>query len=177
MLRDSDKQLIIAHYELKNNKKFTLEQLFHSLNKLFTATVIQEYTFCQNFFCLEEDEIMVFFVSIFKQSMTLVLDRLKGWVAGTEDVYSLLIMKCLILQSKQGLLKRKFHGLDHYIGEPHQTSSTRPSTRASPFCSRRSSRTWPRPTRAFCASSPIRRASRSCSASRRSSVWGCARST
>ena len=116
LLKDVEKQLIIAHYELKNNKKFTLEQLFHSLNKLFTATVIQEYTFCQNFFCLEEDEIMVFFVSIFKQSMTLVLERLKQWVAGTEDVYSLLIMKCLILQSKEGLLRRKFHGLDHYIG-------------------------------------------------------------
>jgi hypothetical protein len=112
--------LIIAHYELKNNKKFTLEQLFHSLNKLFSATVIQEYTFCQNFFCLEEDEMLVFFVSIFKQSMTLVLDRLKNWISSTEDIYALLIMKCLIIQSKEGLLKRKFHGLDHYIGKPNK---------------------------------------------------------
>lgn len=170
-MRDSDKQLIIAHYELKNNKKFTLEQLFHSLNKLFTATVIQEYTFCQNFFCLEEDEIMVFFVSIFKQSMTLVLDRLKHWVAGTEDIYSLLIMKCLVLQSKQGLLKRKFHGLDHYVGDSHQTNSTRPSTRGFPFCCRMSSPIWPRPTRAFSVNSPTPKASKNCSANRLFSVW------
>lgn len=102
-----------------------MEQLFHSLNKLFTATVIQEYTFCQNFFCLEEDEIMVFFVSIFKQSMNLVLERLKAWVSATEDLYSLLIMKCLIIQSKEGLLKRKFHALDHYIGKFHKMNLIR----------------------------------------------------
>lgn len=65
---------------------------------------------------------MVFFVSIFKQSMTLVLDRLKNWVSGTEDIYALLIMKCLVIQSKEGLLKRKFHALDHYIGRPNQTN-------------------------------------------------------
>lgn len=117
VVRDSEKLLIIAHYESKNNKKFTLEQLFHSLNKLFTATVIQEFTFCQNFFCLEDDEIMVFFISIFKQSLDLVLDRLKGWVDHSKDIYALLIIYCLLIQSKEALLKRKFHALDHYIGK------------------------------------------------------------
>ena len=116
ILKDTERQLIIAHYESKNNKRFPMEQLFRSLNKLFSATVIQEFTFCQNFFCLEDDEILVLFVSIFKQSMTLVLEKLKNWIGNTQDIYALLIMNCLVIESKQGLIKRNFHALDHYIG-------------------------------------------------------------
>jgi choline-glycine betaine transporter len=120
---------------------------------------------------LEEDEIMVFFVSIFKQSMTLVLDRLKNWVSGTEDIYALLIMKCLIIQSKEGLLKRKFHALDHYIGNLNKTSLTRLSTPKSPFCYHKYFQISPQLILVFCVNSRIQKDQTNFFANRLSSAW------
>ena len=117
MLNEQEEYLIIAHYESKNNKKFYLEQIFRSLDKLLVATVIQEYTFCQNFFCLTEDESIVFFATIFKQSIMMVLDKIRMWASQVNDFYALLLIGCVIGETKTSLSARKFNALDFYINQ------------------------------------------------------------
>lgn len=116
-LKEQDDYLIIAHFESKNNKKFFLEQVFRSLDKLLVATVIQEFTFCQNFFCLTEDESVVFFATIFKQSIVLVLDKVRAWIGQTQDFYALLLIGCLIGDTKANLAARRFTALEFYINQ------------------------------------------------------------
>lgn len=115
ILNEQDEYLIIAHYESKNNKKFFLEQIFKSLDKLLVATVIQEFTFCQNFFCLTEDESIVFFATIFKQSIIMILDKIRIWIGQVNDFYALLLIGCILCETKNTLLSRKFNALDYYI--------------------------------------------------------------
>jgi len=117
ILGELDEQLIIAHFESKNNKKFFLEQIFKSLDKLVAATIIQEFTFCQNFFCLTDEESIIFFATIFKQSTIMVLDRIRAWIAQTNDIYGLLLTGCILTNTKETLAQRKFVALDYYTSQ------------------------------------------------------------
>ena len=117
IINDQDDQLIIAHYESKANKRFTLEKVFQSLNKLLISTVVQEYAFCQNFFCLTDEESLVFFASIFKQSVTLAIDRVKQWIFNCQDLYGVLLIACVLLDKKEALKKRNFVAMEHYFNQ------------------------------------------------------------
>ena len=48
--------------------------------------------------------------------MTNVLEKLRMWIGQSKDIYALLMMAVILIRSKENLLKRKFHALDHYIG-------------------------------------------------------------
>lgn len=115
IMESLDEQLIIAHYESRNNKKFYLEQIFQSLNKLLVATIIQEYTFCQNFFCLTDEESLVFFATIFKHSCIFVMEKMKQWIVNANDIYGVLLISCILLKTKENLHKRNFIALDLYF--------------------------------------------------------------
>lgn len=117
IINDQDDQLIIAHYESKANKRFYLERVFQSLNKLMIATVIQEYAFCQNFFCLTDEESLVFFASIFKQSVNFVIDKIKGWIFNAQDLYGVLLIACNLLEKKESLKQRNFVAMEHYFNQ------------------------------------------------------------
>lgn len=117
IINDQDDQLIIAHYESKTNKRFYLERVFQSLNKLMIATVIQEYAFCQNFFCLTDEESLVFFASIFKQSVNFVIEKVKGWIFNAQDLYGVLLIACILLEKKESLKQRNFVAMEHYFNQ------------------------------------------------------------
>lgn len=117
LLDNLEEFLIIAHYESKSNKKFPLEQVFQSLNKLLVATIIQEHTFCQNFFCLTQEESLVFFSTIFKHSFLLVMEKVKNWVFYSMDVFAVLLIACILLKTKNSLHSRNIIVLDHYFNQ------------------------------------------------------------
>lgn len=117
IMKELDEQLIIAHYESKANRRFSVERIFQSLNKLLVATVIQEYTFCQNFFCLTDEESLVFFAIIFKQAIMFVINKLKVWINNAQDIYGVLLMACILLEKKEALKQRNFVALDHYFSQ------------------------------------------------------------
>lgn len=117
IVKDMDEQLIIAHYESKTKKPFAVERIFQSLNKLLVATVIQEYTFCQNFFCLTDEESLVFFAIIFSKSVTFVVNKVKQWINNASDIYGVLLIACILLEKKAALRQRNFIALDHYFNQ------------------------------------------------------------
>lgn len=113
-IKEANEQLIMANTDIK---PYDIEMIFNSLNKLLTATVIQEYTFCQNFFCLDDTESLEFFNSIFKPTITFISTKVKTWINDTNDVYGVLLIAFLYLQKKEMLKQRKFIVLSHYFNQ------------------------------------------------------------
>ena len=106
--------LIMAHYESENKATYPLEQVVKSLNHLIFSIVIQEYTFCQNFFCLNDEESIIYFALIFRQSILSALDQLNRWVSQSQHIFTLLLTMEEIQLSKQQLAEKKFNGLEYY---------------------------------------------------------------
>ena len=117
ILTEADDHLIIAHLESRNNRRFFFEEIFRSLDKLVVATIIQEFTFCQNFFCFTEEESIVFFATIFRESIGMVHDRMKAWITQANDFYGLLLVACILTSTKEMLSNRNFTALDYYVGQ------------------------------------------------------------
>lgn len=113
----TDKDILVAHIELKNNNKYPLEVLFISINKLLNESVIQEYCFVQEFFNLTEHQANALFLSIFKDTVLFILEKIKLWVYYSYDFYGILIISIINKKSKEYFSSKNFTILDYYFDQ------------------------------------------------------------
>jgi hypothetical protein len=95
--------VILYNVASQKGQKFTLEQTFKSINKTLIDGVLHEVIFTAEFFNVRSDGAAEIFGPLFRPSVQLFLDFLKKGVAGTFDIYSVLLMLAINDRNRRSL--------------------------------------------------------------------------
>lgn len=101
----------------QKGQKYTLEQIFKSANKSFIDGVLHEVLFTADFFNLRTEGAAEIFGPLFRPSVQLFLDHLKTSVAGTHDIFAVLLMLALNDRNRRTLEEKGCSALDNYFSQ------------------------------------------------------------
>ncbi|DBA84296.1 TPA: hypothetical protein ACH3X2_006350 [Trebouxia sp. C0005] len=110
ILHHLDQPAIIPHVAESENKKFSFELLFRSVNKLLMDTATSEYLFCSDFF----QEAAVFH-ELFAPTLQVVESALAATLPETWDILCLLVMIRINYHHQLIMNKRRIPCLDDYL--------------------------------------------------------------
>eukprot|EP01133_Synstelium_polycarpum_P002503 gene2503-2850_t len=94
LTRATDAPLIIPHVAIKNNKKYTFEQIFRSMNILLLDTVCSEYLFDQQWFAkplVSNHETSGIVKPIFERIFNIFYENIHQYVSASYDCLGILI--------------------------------------------------------------------------------------
>lgn len=83
---NQNNNIIVCHLAQQQNKKFTLEQTFKSINNLLMSTVLSEYIFTLDFFSLKKEHNKIIFEGIFRSSLQFLTENIRNIVNNTNDL-------------------------------------------------------------------------------------------
>lgn len=81
-------------YNVANQKgqKFTIEQIFKSVNKALMDGVLNEVVFTAEFFNVKSEGAIDLFGPIFRPSYNIFLEHLKNTVSSSFDIFGILLI-------------------------------------------------------------------------------------
>lgn len=83
---------IISHVAKKENRKFYIEEVFHSLVRILSDTCTFNFLFVIDFFSIRPDQYQPVFGEIFAKTYQLLIDTLGSILHSTHDILGLLLI-------------------------------------------------------------------------------------
>ena len=109
--------MILYNVAQQKGQKFTLEQVFKSVNKSLIDGVLHEVLFTAEFFNLRSEGAVDIFGPLFRPSLQMFLDHLRKSIASTYDLYGVLLMLAVNEKNKKILSERGCTALDSYFSQ------------------------------------------------------------
>lgn len=106
-------------YNVANQKgqKFTIEQIFKSVNKALMDGVLFEVIFTAEFFNVKSDGAIELFSPLFRPSINVFLEHIRSTVSATFDIFGVLIILAINEKNKQTFNEKEFGALDFYFNQ------------------------------------------------------------
>ena len=89
-LRSND--VILYNVAAVKNQRFTVEQIFKSVNKVLMDGVLNEIVFTAQFFNVKSEGAVELFGPIFRPSLNIFLENVKNTINSTYDLFGLLLI-------------------------------------------------------------------------------------
>ncbi|OMJ73292.1 hypothetical protein SteCoe_28041 [Stentor coeruleus] len=83
---------IVSHVAKKENKKYYIEEVFHSILRILSDTCTFNFLFVMDFFNIRPDQYQPVFGEIFTKTYQLVIDTLASILPGTHDLVGLFLV-------------------------------------------------------------------------------------
>lgn len=109
--------VILYNVAAVKNQRFTVEQIFKSVNKVLMDGVLNEIVFSGEFFNVKSEGAVELFGPIFRPSLNIFLDNVKSTINSTFDLFGLLLILAINEKNKQTFRERKFGALDFYFDQ------------------------------------------------------------
>jgi hypothetical protein len=97
---------IVANSAKKENKKFYIEEIFHSLVRVLTDTCTFNYLFVLEFFIIRADQFQPVFGELFAKTFQMIVENLSSMLVYTHDILGLLLV-LKVNSSFQSLVEKK----------------------------------------------------------------------
>ena len=116
-MNSNEQELILANVANQKGQKFTIEHVFKTVNRLLMDSVIFEVVFTADFFNLKSEEAIKLFSAIFKPSLNVILEHLRGAIDNSFDIYGVLLLIAINENNRKVFGEKNLSALDFYFDQ------------------------------------------------------------
>ncbi|CDW80276.1 vacuolar protein sorting-associated protein 52 homolog [Stylonychia lemnae] len=116
-----DSSPLVTHMSQQKQRKYAVEEIFRSQNRILIEAISKEFVFILEFFDLKIGQCSYIFNQIFSKTVNYYLDWIKNYSQNNlHDLYASLLIILINEENKKIMLRNKIPVLDYYFDKVNQ---------------------------------------------------------